>query len=74
MREVAHAFGVERGFDFAMLFGRASIYGSSGYHAANGHVHVTDADGSRSVRRDALIRSLAQDVPKGDLIVDGPAF
>ena len=74
MLEVAHTFGVERGFDFAMLFGRASIYGSSGYHATNGRVHVIDADGSQSVRRDALLRSLAQDVPKGDLIVDGPAF
>ena len=74
MLEVAHTFGVERGFDFAMLFGRASIYGSSGYHATNGRVHVIDADGSQAVRRDALLRSLAQDVPEGDFSVDGPAF
>ena len=74
MLGVAHAFGVERGFDFAMLFGRAAIYGSSGYHAATGSVHVVEADGSAAVRGDVLFRALASDVPEGDFILNGPPF
>ena len=70
----AHAFGIERGFDLAMLFGREAIYESSGYHAATGSVHVVEADGSAAVRSDVLFRALASDVPEGDFILDGPAF
>ena len=74
MLGVAHAFGVERGFDLAMLFGREAIYGSSGYHATSGRVNVIEADGTAAVRRDALLRPLASGVPEGDVILDGPAF
>lgn len=74
MLDAAHDFGVERGFDFAMLFGRPEIYRSCGYRAPSGTVLVEGPDGRGRFREDALMRPLAIDVPIGDSELRGPAF
>ena len=44
MLAAAHEFGVDRRFDFAMLFGRPEIYRSSGYRRVDRAVHVVGPD------------------------------
>ncbi|MAD19712.1 MAG: GNAT family N-acetyltransferase [Planctomycetaceae bacterium] len=72
--DAIHDFGLDEGFDFAMLFGRPRVYRSSGYEAADRPVHVTGADGARTARDDAMFRPLAGAIPVGECEVDGPAF
>ena len=74
MLDVAHGFGVEQGFDFAMLFGRPEIYRSCGYRAPSGRVLVQGPDGAGRFREDALVRPLSIGIPIGDGELRGPAF
>lgn len=77
MLEHAHRWGVSEGFDFAVLFGQASIYRSSGYRPIESPLRVTDAQGreSEGVRADAMyfpFRKLAWPADTVDL--RGPVF
>lgn len=77
MLEAAHQFGAENQFDFAVLFGRAELYASSGYLPIANTIRVTPKEGPAtvSVHEEAMCRALVgTEWPQGPIDLRGPVF
>jgi predicted N-acetyltransferase YhbS len=77
MLEALHQFGVANAFDFAVLFGRAELYASSGYLPITNTIRVTPPEGPAriAIHEEAMCRALSgTGWPKGPIDLRGPVF
>ncbi|MCH2161787.1 MAG: GNAT family N-acetyltransferase [Phycisphaerales bacterium] len=77
MLQRVHAWGLDREFDVAFLFGKVQYYGSSGYRAVPNPLRVTNPNGEviEKVFPNAMVRPLASKAwPDGLIDLCGPEF
>ncbi|MFC1634898.1 GNAT family N-acetyltransferase [Planctomycetota bacterium] len=77
MLTCVHDWLIRHEFDFAILFGKAHMYSSSGYVEVNNLVHdaVTAAGESCTRQSPAMVRQLSETPwPAGQVYMPGPKF
>lgn len=73
MLRSVHAWLSDHGFTYALLFGSASVYASSGYKCIGNLVHGGEMEGWRTVG--AMVKELAgKSWPEGTVKLPGPTF